>query len=145
MKLREFEHKDYLEVVAMFKDFVATVYPNRKLGSDLAFYDDVLNWVKTGKHIFVVDNGRELMGFSVSSIDQNRGLTEPVYFGEICYVKPQFRKTKCAYLLYNNGSEIAQKLGIALCANAFISEDKVQKIQSKFGMKPTYQTMERSV
>lgn len=144
MKIRKFEVNDYNEVVSMFKDFVVTLYPNRKIGSDMAFNEAVLGWIKNKKHIFVTTtNDGVITGFTVSYVDYNSYLTEPVYFGETAYVKPMYRGGKSAYLLYNNAVIIAKDLGLLLSANAFINEHKVDTIQSKFGLVPNYINMEQ--
>ncbi len=143
--IRKFDMKDFDNVVAMYKDFIKTIYPNRKLGFDIAFYEAVINWIKSGKHIYMSQTAQgAITGFSVCSIDLNNHITEPVYFGEIAYVKPIYRGGKSAYLLYNNGSNIAKELGLKLFANAFLSKDNVDRIQKKFGMQPQFIVMERN-
>lgn len=144
MKIRKFESQDFLEVAHMFKDFIKELYPHRKLGTDIAFVESVLNWIKLQRHIFVTTtNDGKITGFSVSYIDYNNYVTEPTYFGEVCFVRPIYRGGKSAYLLYNNGANIAKELGLILASNAFINQYKVDKIQEKFGLKQLYISMER--
>jgi len=143
VSLRKMELRDYEQVVNMHIDFIATIYPNRELGEYIHFYNMVSAWINHQKHIYVTEKDGELTGYSVSSVDYNHGLTEPVYFGEIAYVKPKYRKGKSAYLLYNNVVNIADELGLRLTANAFISKDKIDQIQEKFSGEPQFIVYER--
>lgn len=143
MKIRKFESGDFLEVVEMFKDFTKELYPNRQIGTDIAFAESVLNWIRLQRHIFVTTtNEGKLTGFSLCYVNLNDYTTEPTYHGDIAYVKPIYRGGKSAYLLYNNGANIAKELGLILTSNAFINQYKVDKIQGKFGLTPTYISME---
>lgn len=144
MKIRKFEPCDFLEVVGMFKDFIKELYPNRKLGTDIAFIENVLNWIKLQRHIFVTTtNEGKITGFTMSYVNYNDYVTEPVYHGEIAYVKPMYRGGKSAYLLYNNVVHIADDIGLILTANAFENQFKIEQIQRKFNGKKIYISMER--
>lgn len=146
MKIRKFDVSDFIEVVAMYKDFVREVYAGRKLGADLAFFETVMNWIKFQKHINITTtNDEKITGFSVSYVNFNDYVTEPVYCGEIAYVKPMYRGGKSAYLLYHNMVNVAENIGLIITANAFISDDNVVKIQQKLGGKPKFIIMEKGV
>lgn len=143
MKIRKFNVNDYLEVVQMFKEFTKELYPHREIGSDMAFSEVVLGWIKQQKHIFVtVTREGVLTGFSMSGINYNDYLTEPIYQGDIAYTKPIYRGSKSAYLLYNNMVRISKDLGLNISANAFINQYKIDKIQRKFGGEMIYINME---
>lgn len=143
MKLRKFDADDFLEVVQMFKEFTKELYPHRKIGSDMAFSEVVLNWIKLQKHIFVtVNEDNSVTGFSMSELNHNDYITEPTYQGNIAYVKPNYRGGKSAYLLYNNMVQISKDLGLNISANAFINQYKIDKIQKKFGGNMMYINME---
>ena len=143
--LRQFELDDFPELVSMFKELTREIYPNRKIGADYFFYRSVLGWVQADKHIIIALKGEDIIGFSLCHIETS-GITEPIYLGECAYVKPEYRRSKAAYLLYKNGSDKASELGLTLFSNAFIGGlNHVDKIQEKFGMKPMFIGYERSI
>lgn len=144
MKIRKFESSDLFELIAMFKDFTKELYPHRKLGNNIAFTENVLNWIKLQRHIFITTtNSGDITGFTLSYVNYNDYVTEPTYQGDIAYVKPMYRGGKSAYLLYNNVVQIADDLGLILTANAFINQFKIEQIQKKFGGERIYISMEK--
>ena len=122
MTLRPFFLSDYDSVVDMYYEFVKEVFSNRKIGDRYFFSKAVMNWINTGKNIVVVEHNDEIVGFSMAFVDDNGGLTEPFYHGEVIYIKHNFRKSKAAYLLYNNGVEVAKDLGLISTANCRIQD-----------------------
>jgi len=84
--------------------------------------------------VLCVNEKDEITGFSLGYVD-DPGFIKPYYYGDIAYVKPQFRKGRTAYLLYNNVVDYADQLGLPLIAKAYVGDtaNRVDKIQSKFG------------
>lgn len=140
MKLRKALLVDYPELVDMYKKLTITIYDGFEIGEDIFFHGVVQRWFQSKKDIVICekDDGT-ITGFSVGYID-DIGIVKPYYYGDVAYVKPQFRKGRTAYLLYNNVVDYAEQQGLQLIAKAFVSEDntdKVDKIQAKFG-KPRF-------
>lgn len=140
--------EEYEQVVDMFVTLINDVYPQRIKRERIFFYKSVLNWVNSGCDIMVaVADGGELAGFSLCYI-KDEGIYDPYYYGDIAYVKPSFRNSKAAYLLYKSGSDMAQELHLPLVAKAYIGNggrNRVGQIQEKFGMKPQFVEYERGV
>ena len=144
MKLREFRLDDYEEIVNMYYDFNTEVYGSfRKIGSKYFYYKIVQDWINTNRHIIVsVDKTNTITGFSLCYIDNFNGLTETIYNCEICYVKPSYRNTRAAYLLYNNGYNKAKELGLNIYTSGRI-ENNVDKLMSNhFNLEPKFINME---
>lgn len=136
MILRPATLSDFQELVMMYKDLIKTIYHNMKLSDDIFFYGTVIEWFKQKKDIIVAEKDGIIAGFSLAYIE-NLLIIEPYYFGDLAYVKPEFRKTKCAYLLYNNVVNYGKELGLKVEARAFIGNgnvDRIDKIQSRFGV-----------
>lgn len=145
MKLRKFELCDYEEVVTMYQDLTKEIYFDRTIGEKYFFYRSVSSWIDSGKDIIVCEKDGQLLGFTLGFVDNCGGITNAVYSGEIAFVKPEYRKTRAAYLLYHNVSDYANEQGLTLIANAFLAgENKVDKIQKKLGGTPRFIMMERS-
>lgn len=145
-KLRNAEISDYQEVTMMYKELVKIIYSTRKIGEDYFFYRTVMGWVQAGKDIVVCEKDGELCGFTLGYIDDMGGITETIYNAEVAYVKPKYRKTRVAYMLYTNVANYVDEMGLALQSCAFIgnNENKVDQIQQKLGCVPTFIQMERS-
>ena len=137
MILRPATLKDYEEIVAMYKELLKAVYPHIKLGEDIFIYGAVQSWYQTKKDIVLCENKDGIItGFTMAYIEEI-GVVEPYYFGDIAYVKQEFRKGRSAYLLYNNVVTFSKRLGIPLIAKAFVGDgnkDQVDKIQSRWGV-----------
>lgn len=146
MNIRKFELRDFEEVVEMYRLLTCEIYPDRQIGSKYFFYRAVMSWIDSGKDIIVCEKDKDIIGFTMSGIDQCGGITEQVYSGEIAYVKEDYRKTRAAYLLYHNVSDYATEQGLRLIANAYLGgNDKVDKIQKKLGGTPRFIMMERGI
>lgn len=146
MKIRRAEIKDFEEVVEMYYCLIKDVYPHRPTKARLFFYNAVIKWVENSCDIMVAeaDNG-EIAGFTLCYI-KDEGIYDPYYFGDIAYVKPEYRHSKASYLLYRSGSDMAKELNMALVAKAYVghgNKNKVDQIQEKFGMKPQFVEYER--
>lgn len=146
MIIRKFELDDFEEVVGMYQALTAEIYCDRKQGAKYFFYRTVVDWVANGRNIIIADKDGEVVGFTMGYIDPCGGVTETVYNGELAYVKPKYRKTRAAYMLYHNVSNFAKEQGLTLVANAYIGgNDNVDKIQQKLGGKPKFISMERII
>lgn len=136
MKLRPATLHDFEELVKMYKELVKTVYYDLKINEDIFLYGTVLEWFKKKRDIILceTDDG-EVAGFTLSYIE-DIAIVEPYYMGDIAYIKPQFRKSRAAYLLYNNVVDYGKRIGMKVQAKAFVgngNQDKVDRLQSRFG------------
>lgn len=135
MKLRKATTSDYVEIVKMYKELVETVYHNMRISDDIYFYGAVIEWYKADKDIVIAEKDEEIAGFTLAYVE-NIGVVEPYYYGDIAYIKPKYRKTRAAYMLYNNVVNYGKELGLKVEARAFVgngNKNNVDKIQSKFG------------
>lgn len=118
MTLIPFSLELYEDLVDMYHSFISEVYGSkRRLNSKYFFHKEVQHWIDARKEIVIVANQDNVIGFSVSYIDNMSGMTEDVYNGDIAYVKPEYRKTKAGYLLYKNILARAEELNMNLVGN----------------------------
>jgi hypothetical protein len=144
LELRAFKLDDYEEVVDMYYNFNNEVYGSyREMGAKYFYYKVVQEWINTNKHIIVShDKEDKVTGFTLCFVDTFSGLTESIYNCEICYVKPEFRNTRAAYLLYNNGYSKAKDLGLNIYTSGRI-ENNVDKLMcNHFNLEPKFINME---
>ena len=143
MRLRKFTIKDYEVLVDMFYNFTCEIYSNRAIGTKYAFYKLVDSWIEK-KHdiVFAVNNSEDIVGFTVAYIDHNNGITEPVYLGDIAYVKPEYRKTRASYMLYKNVYEYSKELNMKIVSNSRIENGIDKMVQKHFNAIPKYIMME---
>ena len=136
MKIRNAKLEDYSELVEMYKSLIDTVYEGFEKGEDIFFHGSVQGWFQDKKDIIICETDDGIIaGFSLSFIE-DLGFLKPYLYGDILFVKESFRKGRTAHLLYNNVVNYADQIGLPLIAKAYIGnggEDKVDKIQSKFG------------
>ena len=102
MRLRPATLADHEELVEMFSDLIGTVYKGFRLGQKFFFHRTVIAWFEKNNNVVICekDDGT-IVGISMGYVD-DIGFIEPYYKGEIAYVKPEYRKTRCAFMLYNN-------------------------------------------
>ena len=143
MTLHKFTFDDYEDVVDMYYNFTKDVYPDRKIGYRYFFYKEVMKWVNLSNHIIVAKKGDIAVGFSLSYVDENAGLTNTIYNGVIAYVKPEYRKTKAAYMLYKNVSSKAKEIGLTLMANGLVTNGVSDMIEKHFDCKRMFINYER--
>ena len=143
MKIRLFSLSDYEEVVDMLYNFYLEVYPDRKIGFKYAYYEKVSNWINTNKDIVVCLKDDKIVGFTMCYFDTNDGLTEPIYQCEIAYVKPEYRKTRAAYMLYNNAVKLAEENKIMIVSNSRVENGVSDMVQKHFGCEPKFIVNER--
>ena len=147
MKLRPALLSDFEELVKMFTDLIETVYEGFRVNEPIFFYATVEKWYHAKKDIIVCENADGIItGFSVAYLE-DAGFIEPYYMGDLAYVKPEFRKGRTAFMLYNNVVDYATQQGLPVIAKAYVSEenrDQVDKIQSRWG-KPRFVEYHRGV
>lgn len=136
MNLRQATLGDYNDLVEMYKDLIKTVYHGMKISEDIFIHGVVLGWYQSKKDIVICETKEgKIAGFSLAYIEDIM-IIEPYYKGDIAYVKPEYRKTKAAYLLYNGVVKTAKDIGMRVIASAYIGNgnaEKIDKIQSRFG------------
>ena len=138
MTLFDFMITDYEEVVDMYYEFTKEVYPDRQIGYRYFFYKEVMKWINHGNDIVVVKNDNGIVGFSMAYVDDNNGLTEPIYNGVLAYVKPEYRKTRAAYLLYNNVYSLARDKNLIVNANGLVTNGVSDMIKKHFDCKEMF-------
>lgn len=139
IKLREITLEDYEEVVKMYFDFTTEVFSDkRKISPIYFFYKEVTNWINSNKHIILAYEGNKVLGFSFSYVDNFNGLTEDIYNCEIAYVKPEYRKTRAAYLLYKNGYNMSIELGLNIHTNGRVCNGVSDMIKKHFNLEEQF-------
>lgn len=142
MILRKFRLDDYEELVDMFYEFTSEVYSNRKIGSKYFFYRAVQEWINDKKDIVVAVNNDTIVGFTLAYVDDLRGITEPVYQGDICYVREEYRNTRAAYMLYKNVYNYGKELGLIINSNGRISNGIDKMVMKHFKASAKFTIME---
>lgn len=145
IQLRKFRLDDYKEVVDMYYEFTKEVYPNRKIGPKYFFYKKVSEWINDSKDIILAIHNEGIVGFTLAFIDDTSGITEPIYFGEIAFVRPEHRKTRAGYLLYKNVSNYAKEKELTLVANGLATNGVSDMIEKHFDCKRMFINFEREV
>ena len=140
MKLRKFNLNDYEEVVSMHHSFISEVFEDRKINPKYFFHKEVMSWINDSKDIVVAYKDETIVGYTMCYLDQFNGLTEPVYTAEICYVKPEYRKTKAAYLLYKNGYNYSIELGVPIVVSARVESGVDVMIEKHFNLEKEFIT-----
>ena len=76
-------------------------------------------------------------------IDEFGGLTEAIYNCEYAYVKPEFRKTKAAYLLYHNAYNYSKELGLNVVTNGRVENGVSKMMKKHFDLQQQFINFER--
>lgn len=143
MTLRKFGLSDYEETVEMLYAFYKEVYSHRKISPKYFYYQAVTHWINTKKDIVLVANkDNTIVGFSMCHIDDNGCLTEQTYCGEIAYVKPEYRKTRAAYLLYKNAVEYASEKGLTWVSSSRVENGVSDMVKKHFDCKEMFISLE---
>lgn len=142
MTIRKFQVDDFEELVEMYYNFICEVHHNRKIGAKYFFYRKVMEWINKGLDIILADDNGKLAGFTLAYIDDMKGITEPVYQGDMCYVKPEYRKGRAAYMLYKNVYNYGKEQGLLVTSNGRIENGIDQMVIKHFNAKPTFQIIE---
>lgn len=144
MKLFNFMITDYEEVVDMYYEFTKEIYPDRQVGYRYFFYKEVMKWINHGNDIVVAKSNGDIVGFSMAYVDDNNGLTETIYNGVLAYVKTEYRKTRAAYLLYNNMYSLAKEKNLTVIANGLVTNGVSDMIKKHFDCKEMFINFERN-
>jgi len=144
MTLHSITFDDYEEVVDMYYNFTKEVYPERTIGARYFFYKEVMVWINSRHHVTLAKKDGRIVGFSMSYVDDNVGLTNPIYNGVIAYVKPEYRKTRAAYMLYKNMSSWAKEHKMSIIANGLATTDVAKMIKKHFDCKEMFINFERT-
>ena len=146
MHIRPMKLDDYEEVVDMFYRMYKEMYSGiRKVNPKYFFYRAVYGWINDKKHVIIAEKDGVICGFTMSYVDDFGGLTEPVYNGEIAYIKPEFRKTRAAYLLYNNGMEYARELGMNAISSSRVENGVDKMIEKHYQPKKMFVSFEKEL
>ena len=114
MKLLPYNQVFYEDVVEMFYDMTKEIYPDRTIGFKQNFYRDVDKWsLDANVDVVMVVSDKDVIGFSKSFVDDNRGLTEPHYYTELTYIKPEYRKSRATFMLIDNIDKYANEMNVA--------------------------------
>lgn len=145
MYLRQFNLDDFEEVIDMYYAFIVEVFGSkRKVSPKYFFYKKIIEDINNKKHIILsVNNAGAITGMSICYKDSFDSLTEPIYHCETCYVKPEYRNTRAGYLLYNNGSQVAEDLGLNLVTNGRIENGTSKMMEKHFSLNAEFINYER--
>jgi GNAT superfamily N-acetyltransferase len=140
--IRRYSIADYEELVKMHYEFISEIYSDRKIGYMYSFYKMVDEWMSLKKDIVVAEYKGKLIGYTVAHVDAMGGLTEPVYNGEIAYVREKYRKGRASYLLYKNVVDYAKENGLKVVSSSRLENGVDKMVMKHFNAKPKYITME---
>lgn len=132
--VRAYKDTDFEEVVDMYYKMCLEVYPHREFKTKQFFYKNVLNWIDWNYDIIMTEKDDIVTGFALAYVDNMGGICDDYYQGECIYVKPEYRKTRSAYLMYNSFVNFADSMGYITSTNAS-SITESHKIAKKFGKK----------
>jgi phage regulator Rha-like protein len=135
MEIRRFTLDDYEDVVGMHYDFIKEVFSDRVISPKYFFYKEVGSWINDSKNIIVAYKGKTIVGYTLAYVDQFNGLTSPVYNAEIAYIKPEYRNSKAAYLLFKNTSDYAKEQNMTLITNGRIENGTASIMKKHFNLK----------
>jgi len=121
VKIRPYQESDFIEVVLMYKALLLEVYPNHTVKAAQNMAKLVLAWIDFNYDIMVTHKDGYLTGFSLGIVDSMGGVVEDYYLCEIIYVKPEYRKSRSAYLHYHTMIEYAKSQNWILGGNASAS------------------------
>ena len=136
--LRKFTLKDYEELVDMYYSFCIEIYSDRKIGYKYSFYKAVDSWIQKKNDIILAVDGDAIVGFSMCYVDNMDGLTEPVYNADMAYVKEEYRKSRAGYLLFKNGYDYANDIGLKLVSLGRVENGVDKMIEKHFDLKKKY-------
>lgn len=142
MIIREYTTEDFEEVVDMYYKMCLEVYPHRKFKSKQYFYANVINWINWKYDIMVTEKDGNITGFIMCYFDSMGGIVEDYYQLECYYVKPEYRKTRALYLMYNTVTIYCDSMGVLLSGSAS-SFTESKKICLKYGNIEVFSKIER--
>jgi GNAT superfamily N-acetyltransferase len=145
MKVREIY--DYLifsyekqELITMFESLIKEVYGS--LAGDIKdrYEKEVKNWIDSSYiNLFLAYNDKnEVIGFAVGEYVE-KSFCVKHYIGLHCYVKPIFRKTRAAYLLYKAIIDRADNYNLPILVNAY-QQNETKSIMKKLTDRELFKT-----
>lgn len=132
--IRAYNPNDFEEIVDMYYKMIHEVYPHRQFKSKQYFYRNVMRWLDLNYDIMITEKDGVITGFCMCYYDSMGGICDDFYQAECVYVKPEYRKTKSAYLMYHSVMIYADKMGLLISTNAAETTES-HKISDKFGLK----------
>ena len=134
VRLLPFSLELYDDLVDMHYKFITEIYGDkRRINSKYFFHKTIQSWIDNRREIAIAVKDSEVVGYSLSYIDDMGGLTEPVYKGEFIYVKEYARKSRTAYLLYNNIIERAKELDMNVSGGGRADNGADKMLEKHFG------------
>ena len=134
MRLIPFSLEFYEDLVDMHYAFITEVYGDkRRINSKYFFHKEVQSWIDNRREIVLAVSNCKVIGYSLSYITDLSGLTEPVYKGEYVYVVKDARKSRAAYLLYNNITQRAKDLNMNVSGGGRAINGADKMLEKHFG------------
>lgn len=142
--IREAKGEDIHEITTMYNDLLHIAYPNRKISALEFLYRQVTDWIIKNEFILVSHDDKidRITGFILVRENNAGGLTEVILDAEITYVKPEHRKSRAAYLLYNTGFNYAKLRGLGIMSTS--TEESSPIVTKRFGAKKSFNHFETS-
>lgn len=139
MNIRKMNIDDYEEVVDMFYSFITEVFSDkRKISPKYFYYKEVMSWINLNKDVIIAYKDSTIVGFSMCYLDEFNGLTERVYTCEYAYVKPEYRNSRAAYMLYNNAYSYGKEKGLNIVTNGRIQNGVSNMMAKHFDLKEQF-------
>lgn len=144
MYLRKFQLEDFEELVDMLYAFTKETNEGLKLNPKYFYYKQVIFMInsKNNDVVLAVNKDGIICGFSYCRLDTMDNLLEAFYNCEYCYVKPEFRKTRAAYMLYKNSYKYAIEKKLTLRVSGRIENGVAKMIEKHFMLEPKYTLFE---
>lgn len=140
MNIRPAEGNDIPELVQMYRSLLVIAYPQRRIAPTEVLYGLVVQWFKNKDTITIVYNDDGLVGFTLMNFNNAGGSTETVIDAEISYVKPQYRKSRAAYLLYKEGLKYAVHMGMGVMSTS--NPDSAPIMKKRYNAELTFSHFE---
>jgi len=141
-QLRQFQLDDYETVVRMIHELYKETMSHKVINPIYFYYKEVMEWINRGYHIIVATRDNKVVGFSMSYVNDTRGLTESIYQCEYCYVDKEYRNTRASHLLYNNAFNKGKDLGLMVSVTNSIDNGMSDMVEKHFGHSPKFTIME---
>ena len=113
MRVRTAKLPDVPALVALGQEFIkeAPNYQNRPYMADKAA-EHFTHLINGGGVIFIVEQDQEIMGGFAGRISGDWFNNTKIAFDDVMYVKPEFRKTRAAYVLIQTFIGWAAAMGV---------------------------------
>jgi len=130
-------------LVDMYQDLLTHAYPDRELASKLTLYKIVLSWFNDDDRIRVVIKDNMIVGFSLARFENAGGATEMVINADITYIYAPFRKTKAAFLLYNDLVDYAKRCNLIIMSTS--TPESAPIVEKRWNTKTTFHHIETTI